>query len=187
MIAWPVDEHNDLATVRQGQTALVEVWPQYDALYTVETVVKSARMEVPEHIILTIAGIWQRVQRREQVRFPARITPSSAQAVTGQLRTLNASIRDLSAGGLRLWSNQEILRGDEVRISFALPDNGPEIEARVSVERAESFAYQNVVLWEAGCTFGDLPQATRDRIVRYIFAEQRLLAQQRTRTQTVLR
>jgi c-di-GMP-binding flagellar brake protein YcgR len=179
ILAWPVDEHGEFVPLRMGQTALVEVWPAHDALYTVDALVKSARPEVREHVVLAINGVWQRVQRREDVRFPARIAPTSALAVTGELRMLNASIRDLSAGGLRVWSGQEIVLGDELRITFSLPDSGPEITARVAVERIEPFEYQNVTLWEGGCIFVDLPQATRDRIVRYIFNEQRALAQQR--------
>src|SRR3712207_5383221 len=41
LLAWPVDQDTELVPVTVGQTALVEVWPEHDALYTVETVVRS--------------------------------------------------------------------------------------------------------------------------------------------------
>jgi c-di-GMP-binding flagellar brake protein YcgR len=179
LLGWPVDDQGELVHLAFGQAVIVEVWPEHDALYTVETVVKGARREVPDHIVLEIRGEWQRVQRREHVRFPARIAPSSALAVTGELRSINASIRDLSAAGLRVWSGQELVVGEELRLAFRLPDGGSEIDAHVRIERVEPFAYQNVTLWEAGCSFDHLSPAIRERIVRYIFAEQRQLAQRR--------
>lgn len=182
VVGWPHDDAFERLPLRQGQTVVVEAFPALDALYVVETTVVSARPELPDQVVVQVRGPWQRIQRRDAVRFPVRIAPHALARLNGPGETLNGSIRDLSAGGLRLWSGQRVEPGDRLRVRFRLPGEDTTIDTALSVERVEFIASQTIELWEAGCLFVGIAPAERERIVRFIFAQQRAVMQLRRET-----
>ena|SRR5689334_22428453 len=108
-------------------------------------------------------------QRRSAVRQPVAIVPRLARIVYGGVaqRPVRLGIIDLSATGVNVRSRDELRAGDLLELTFVL-DTEVTFQARVRrVTRYER-------VWDAGCAFEGVSEAQAERIVKFVFAQQRV-------------
>ncbi len=176
-VAWPMDQLS-YVRVQVGQSALLGAPCSGDGVYMAEAAVEHATLERPARIVLRLTGGWRRVQRRQAVRLPVSILPrEAALVVDDEPRPLIARIRDLSAGGVRLRCDREVRPGDRLALAFSLPGERREMRVRVEVRRVCPGDGPAGQVWDAGCRFLDASERDQDAIVRFIFAQQRTIAQ----------
>lgn len=175
-VAWPM-ARRELVPLEPGQMVVLAASNPDDALYSAEMYVEHTLAEEPPRVLLRPDAAWQRVQRRQDVRMPVLIRPTVAQRqVDGRPQPIHATIVNLSAGGLMLRSEHTLRVADLVDLTFGLSSGGGELHVRVDVRRVEHLQRGTHQLWEAGCQFLASSAADRDRIVRFIFAQQRVQA-----------
>jgi c-di-GMP-binding flagellar brake protein YcgR len=167
-VAWPTDAARDLLRLEPGQAVQVQLIAPEDAAYTAGAVVQEL---MPGHVPLvrlSLAGSWQRQQRRSAVRTRVAIKPRRAEVVYSRdvRRTLRLGLTSLSASGVQVRSLDELRAGDLLELSFELDDD---VKVRARVRRVGRLERG----WEAGCAFEDITDSVSDRIVRFIFAHQR--------------
>jgi PilZ domain/Benzoate membrane transport protein len=113
-------------------------------------------------------------ERREGARVPVVVQPTSVTCVAGRRRTrLAAVVKDLSANGLLISSEQRLLRGNVLELSFGLPKGGLEMLVRVDVRRVEQVQSSPVDIWQAGCQFREISPEARQRVIAFIEGHQR--------------
>jgi c-di-GMP-binding flagellar brake protein YcgR len=137
-------------------------------------------------------GDWSRSQLRDYVRLAVTVVPQevfllprpgvvSEVPADGegeaepQPERIDAIIRDLSAGGMRLASAKKFQIGDVIRIRFPLGPGQPDISAEAMVVWvAEEDAKQKGIRhrFKAGCRFLNLGMRDQDCITRFIFNKQ---------------
>jgi hypothetical protein len=205
-------EDQSIVDVQPGQDVTCHSWRDMDALYQTVGRVTFTRL-APEPLIgLTVHGV-ERVQQREYVRVPLSteatglLIPSSGADTSGlaatdthegldthdEQPTVQLTVHDLSAGGLRGSSNLLLQPGDELTLGLRLPraDSTPDIPIqlrgrvvtlrnlpeplylrarvvrRIETARDEEFSH------ELGIAFVDVPKAARERIIRFALDIQR--------------
>ena len=175
-VGWPT-ERLRLFPLMPGQLVLVELAQAADALYTLEALIESASTEEPPSLILRPDGPWQRVQRRRAMRLSVDMRQTFASLVrTGSTRLpFDAVITDLSAGGLRLATAQELHPGEQLELGFGTPSGGAELRLRVTVLRAVPPA-EGTAPWDVGCQFIEPSASEREQIVQFILAQQGAVA-----------
>ena len=180
-VAWPMDRQRALILVAPGEPIQVTASARDDAAYSARaTIVRTHRDGVPV-LTISLAGPWQRAQRRGDVRIPVAIRPRLAVLQRdGKLKQLRCGITNLSAGGVQLKSQDELRLGDQVELAFELLGVPEEVHVTSTIRRVQRFQRDgNAVLWEAGCAFNDLAPRLASKLVQFIFAQQRLLARAR--------
>ncbi len=178
-VAWPTDRERRLIPLKVGDTIPLAASAE-DALYSVSTKVEGARREGLPLLTLRVAGQWQRVQRREAVRVPVAIRPRVVERLVGdQRQKLRAGIANLSGTGLQVRSQDELKPGDVLELAFTVMDIDEEIETQAIVRRVQQHDRGSLHIWDAGCEFQDLPKHLAQKLVQFIFAQQRALARAR--------
>lgn len=169
--------------LRPGSQVVVQIPQSYGALYSARLVIDHLDEATGEGAATFTArpvGSWNRIQRRQAVRVPVVIRPSRAERITPQgWKPLGALIANLSAGGALLRCSELVEYGDTLELAFPLGDGGAEIVTRATVVRVQHVKVGKKQHWDAGCAFEGLRLSDSDRIVRFVFAEQRALAQKR--------
>lgn len=107
-------------------------------------------------------------QRRNAFRQQVAVVPRSAQILYGGVarRNVRLGVIDLSASGLAVRSKDELRNGDLLELVF---DVNEEVRVQARVRRI----IRGERLWDAGCAFEGLTHAQAERIVKFVFAEQR--------------
>jgi c-di-GMP-binding flagellar brake protein YcgR len=117
-------------------------------------------------------------QRRNAFRQHVAVMPRSAHILYGGVarRNVRLGVIDLSASGVCVRSKDELRNGDLLELVFDV--NGDlHVQARVRrIVRGEK-------LWDAGCAFEGLSEAQAERIVKFVFAEQRVTLRARRQVQ----
>lgn len=103
----------------------------------------------------------QRSASRLRIPLDATILTSAGERITA--RTI-----DVSAAGMSISGSGVGAPGDTVGIELDVPDHEPALACHGRIVRA--------TIELTGIAFTDLPRAERDRLARFIFAVQRLLA-----------
>jgi c-di-GMP-binding flagellar brake protein YcgR len=182
LVAWP-RLNAESVTFQAGQQVLVEMASPYDALYLADAQVAEHQPGRPEQLALRTVGSWKRVQHRHDIRWPVTIVPRVVEALAGDASArLLAHIENVSAGGVLLRLDQELRPKQLLNLEFALPGDPRALCAQVVVERVTHLDDHLYTAWEAGCRFVHPREGDGDRIVRFIFAEQRRLAYALRRT-----
>jgi c-di-GMP-binding flagellar brake protein YcgR len=172
-VAWPTDRERRLVPLKVGDTVLLATSAE-DALYSVATQVESARQDGLPLLKLRITGEWQRSQRRNAVRVAVAIRPRVADKIEGEKRTkLRAGVSNLSANGIQVRSQDELKPGDVIDIAFSVMDVDEEIEAQAIVRRVQQHERGTLHVWEAGCELQGLSPRLQQKLVQFIFAQQR--------------
>ena len=172
-VGWPTDRDRRLVPFEPGQIIQVMVAARQDALYAaVATVEVADRGDVPL-LTLRLTGRWERIQRRAAVREKVAVRPRLAHVVYGEAkRSLRLGVINVSATGVQVRSQDEIRHGDLLELAFEL-DGEVEVTARVRrVRRGER-------VWDAGCEFEGISDSLAQRIVQFIFAQQRAMLRMR--------
>ena len=168
IVGWPIDTELRLVPLEVGQTVELLRVVAADGTYSVGAVVEEClRGEVPL-VRVAIDGDWLRGQRRGAFRATVAIRPWTAEIQYREARrTLRLGITNVSAGGVQVRSQDELRRGDLLHLVFGL-DEEIELDARVGrVTRRER-------VWEAGCAFEGISERLSERIVQFVFTQQRM-------------
>jgi c-di-GMP-binding flagellar brake protein YcgR len=116
------------------------------------------------------------LQRRNAVRQPVAVVPDRAQITYGGVacRPLRLGVIDLSATGLSVRSRDELRAGDLLELAFHLDGEELYVQARVRrVVRRER-------VWDVGCAFEGISERQAERIVKFIFVQQRAMLRARS-------
>ncbi|NPV92031.1 MAG: hypothetical protein HPY50_14790 [Firmicutes bacterium] len=115
-------------------------------------------------------------QRRSWVRVPASLrisyTTVKDKVIDDEL-FLETSTIDVSGGGLLFYSDRGYRPGESMRIILHLPKRPLEVKARVI--RSTIIPDQQPRLYQTGVEFIDIRERQRDRVMKYIFEQQRML------------
>jgi hypothetical protein len=165
VVSWPVDQLR-LFPLWPGQFMVVELTQAHDGLYMRDALLESATTEEPPRLVLRPTAEWQRVQRRQRPRHPIQFQPSQATRVSPP-QDFEASVIDLSAGGVRITASIELDLGDAVELCFETPSGGAELRLRLIVVRVEPID-GDPPTWDLGCQFVEAGRTERDRIVQFV-------------------
>ena len=180
-LAWPSDRERRLLDLEIGQSVQIMTSAQ-DALYSA-----AARVEETERdaglpiVIVRLTGPWQRAQRRNAVRVGVAIKPRLAARLVGDVRKhLRLGITNLSAGGVRVRSQDELRTGDYLELDFDMSAEALEtVYVFARVRRVQRVARPGGDVWDAGCEFEGAAPRLIERVVHFIFFEQRAQARNR--------
>ncbi|MEW6572630.1 MAG: flagellar brake domain-containing protein [Bacillota bacterium] len=115
----------------------------------------------------------ERIQRRRDVRLAVMLDVAYALAPEGDAAAVfkEAKALDLSAGGIRLVTDQDYPPGTFLLVKFRLPMRNDFFETvtKAEVIRTEPVVLEKKRLHHLGLKFIDMPQAHKDKIFSYIF------------------
>lgn len=179
-IAWPTDAERRLLPVKPGSRIELAASTPQDAMYAAAvTVVESTREPVPL-LTVRLIGPWQRIQRRDAVRTSVAIKPRVACCVSGEVRKpLRLGITDISTAGLQVRTLDELKLGDVLELAFDLMGTPEELAVHARVRRVQRLDRGAQSVWVAGCELEGVHHRDDQRIVQFIFAQQRALARAR--------
>ena len=123
---------------------------------------------------------WRRAdpgtERREQ-RLPVELRPSATHIISGRRRVpVTAQVRNLSEHGLSVTAEQQLSPGDQLELSFSMPDGGADVAVRVDVRHVNHLADGPVELWEAGCEFRTVTSTARERLAALLLEHSAVFA-----------
>ncbi|HMM21580.1 MAG TPA: PilZ domain-containing protein [Selenomonadales bacterium] len=112
----------------------------------------------------------KKIQLRAFVRIDT-VLPVELQVLSedGSQPVFAASTSDISGGGLRAVSKQQLQVGTNLKVSLDLPGTGVVQGAGVIVREE---LLPDRVLYAAGIKFTELAEKDRDKIIKYIFRKQ---------------
>lgn len=121
-------------------------------------------------------GELKKFQQRRFYRFPVNMEMQKTYniEINDVEKTLieNCIIKDISGGGVKILSNLKHEKGDVVNCSFVIEDEKFEIKGEViRVEESTDLSYKYFI----GINFINIENNERDKIVKYIFKQQRKL------------
>lgn len=146
-------------------------FPREDAFYAFQAEVVNRRAFPLPVLILRRPESVTRFQRRKMFRLPA-VLPVSFVPVGGG-ETGKGNTLDISGGGICLSASQPMEPGAELETTVSFPD-GSNISARGRVIKvAEVAGERGEKRYVHGIEFLDLPIPVQEKIVAFIFAEQR--------------
>jgi c-di-GMP-binding flagellar brake protein YcgR len=165
VVAWPTDSARALVPLEPGCPVEVLRIARGDGIYAVSGTVEECRRHTVPLLRISLEGTWHRAQRRGAFRATVAIRPRVASLHGSPLRL---GITNVSATGVQLRSQDDLRRGDLLQLAFSLGDEEVEVDARVTrVSRLER-------VWDAGCVFEGVSERLSERIVHFIFEQQRL-------------
>ncbi len=171
-VAWPTDRDRRLIAVAPG-AILQLVASTRDAMYSATVVVRQASARGVPMLTLEVHGAWQRSQRRNAVRSAIAVRPRVADVLHGEhRRAMRLGVTNISASGVQVRSQDELRRGDLLDLAFELMGMDEEVRLKARVCRVQRLER----VWDAGCEFEDVPERLAQRIVQFIFAQQRASA-----------
>jgi c-di-GMP-binding flagellar brake protein YcgR len=96
-------------------------------------------------------------------------------------KALRLGVTDISASGVQVRSQDELRVGDLVDLAFELSGIDEEVSVKARVRRVyrHDRGPAMAAVWDGGCQFEGLPDRLGQRIVQYIFAQQRAVARAR--------
>jgi c-di-GMP-binding flagellar brake protein YcgR len=176
-LAWPTDAQRRRLPLDLGQSLEVATCSR-EAMYVASVVVQHLRSGDVPLVTVRVSGEWQRSQRRAAVRTRVAIRPRLANCVSADARRpLRLGLTNISATGVQVRSYDELRRGDVLELAFELIGLDGEIQLRARVRRVQRTSARG---WDAGCEFEGVSERLAQRIVQFIFAEQRAQARART-------
>jgi benzoate membrane transport protein len=107
---------------------------------------------------------------RRETRLPVFIRPDSAVCLAGDLRIpIRATVRNISANGLLVHSEHQLLPGSHLELAFHGFD-GRAVRLRADVRHVQHLQVEAADLWEAGCEFRETDLELREHLVRAVLA-----------------
>ena len=109
---------------------------------------------------------------RREMRLPVTIQPAESVRLSGDVRTpIDAAIRNISASGLLVHSQHQLLAGTQLEFLFRTP-GGAELSMRADVRHVQHLQVESPELWEAGCEFRESDLDSREQLVRFVLNHQ---------------
>ncbi len=160
------------------------VWVHYldeAGIYRFQTVVTDHRLSEPPNLTILAPEQVDRHQRRRYVRLDVRLPvefgllegADAGDKAGDVLPLFRGWTADLSGGGMALVPEVELQPGSLMAFELKLPDGKPPLRGRgrvIRVKKGEGIPG----LCLAGVEFCGISEQERDRIVRFIFKEERL-------------
>ncbi len=147
------------------------------ALYTFDSIVLSSNLRPVPTLTLDKPGSLKRVQRRNFVRIDARL-PMVFTLLKENLESgsedYDATTIDVSGGGLMFSTDCSLHLHDILEVKLALTDN-VYVTALGKVVRIVEKKQQDKHTFSVGLEFSIIEEGERDKIIRYIFNQQREL------------
>lgn len=111
---------------------------------------------------------------RRDSRHAVVIQPASAARVAGDVRIpIRATIRNISASGMLVHSEQQLLPGAQLEFVFRTA-GGAELTMRADVRHVQHLQRALTEVWEAGCEFREAPES-REHLVRFVVGHREAL------------
>lgn len=112
---------------------------------------------------------------RERRKFVRLKIDSSIEYYNGKgERKVQAALQDISGGGLRFLSREEIERGRTIDIAFALPGSEDQIKATVEIVWSKPVK-DAAGVYETGANFVKVDSVDREKIGEFIFSNKRMM------------
>jgi len=147
-------------------------------VYQGETVLLARRTN-PDVWVLRRPKQWERVQKRSYVRLEVTLDATlifPKQEGEETERMVDVQIEDLSAGGVKVSSDEPLPKDTELMLEFELPGTGEVIRNPIKFafirENQETRAGKKVTKYVGAGPFLNLPQRTEDLIAKFIFTKQ---------------
>jgi c-di-GMP-binding flagellar brake protein YcgR len=168
VVAWPMDSLRRPMLLEVGQPVQLSVVVHGDGAYAAACKLVALHKGSVPLATVRLEEDWQRTQRRNAVRVPVAIKPRIADVIYSEKarRPVRLGVVDISATGVHVRSKDEIRAGDLLQLAFDLDG---EVNLQARVRRAVC----NERVWDGGCAFEGITEALAQRIVRFIFAQQR--------------
>ena len=108
-------------------------------------------------------------QRRRAYRQTVAVVPRLAQIVYGGVarRKVRLGVTDLSAPGVSVRSTDELRAGDLLELAL-------DIEGEIYVHARVRRLTRGDHVWDAGCAFEGISEVQAERIVKFVFTQQRV-------------
>jgi benzoate membrane transport protein len=105
---------------------------------------------------------------RRETRHAVVIQPAAASRVAGDLRIpIKATIRNISASGMLIHSQQQLLPGAQLEFTFRTA-GGAELTMRADVRHVQRLQEGIAEVWEAGCEFREARPESREHLVQFV-------------------
>lgn len=137
-----------------------------DCIYQFEAKVTHKETNKVNLITVTQVGPMERIQRREDFRLETLISATFTKQSDNEPH--ECVIKDISGGGVKLTTQERLDISDRINLSFSLDGIGNFNIGGVVVRTNNEGSNYDV-----GISFKDLDASDREKIVRYIFQEQR--------------
>ncbi len=160
----------ELVSIATG-TMLDCQFPRDDAFYAFQAEVLQRRSQPLPVLVLRRPESVQRFQRRRLFRLPI-VLPASYTVPGRESKPQKGNTLDISGGGLCLVAPERLELGTETDVRVSFPD-GSVVRAYGRVVKVSQVAGEGPTRYAHGLEFRDLPAAVEERIVSFIFAEQR--------------
>ncbi|HLZ28841.1 MAG TPA: benzoate/H(+) symporter BenE family transporter [Chloroflexota bacterium] len=110
--------------------------------------------------------------QRRRLRLAVMIRPEGTVHLAGDQRTpIHATIRNISAHGLLVHSQQQLVAGTQLEFLFRTP-GGAELSMRADVRHVQHLQIESPEIWEAGCEFREADLDRREQLVRFVVNHQ---------------
>jgi c-di-GMP-binding flagellar brake protein YcgR len=168
-LAWPTDGERRRVGLAHGQRLELATYGR-DAMYVATVVIQCLSTDKVPLVSVRVPGPWGRTQRRNAVRTSIAVRPRVAECIAADARRrLRLGLTNISATGVQVRSYDELRSGDLLDLAFQLIGLDDEIQVRARVRRVQRLER----VWDAGCEFEEMSDRLAQRIVHFIFAEQR--------------
>ncbi len=140
--------------------------------YTFDAIIlKRSYKDIYQLEIQKISDI-KRDQRRRFYRFDISIPVIKESIIKNEIKIEECRTKDISASGLKIYSNFKHRVGDIIRCKFQIKDHIIDNKCKVvRVGKVDTFDYK----YSLGIDFVKLSENDRDSIVKFIFLKERLL------------
>jgi benzoate membrane transport protein len=113
---------------------------------------------------------------RREARLPVHIEPAATFRVAGDLRIpLRAAIQNISANGLLVHLQQQVLPGSQLEFVFRTP-GGAELSMHADVRHVQHMEIESSEMWEAGCEFRETDRERREQLFHFVMTHHELEA-----------
>lgn len=164
-------ENGELVPLHEGTKVKLVFWDE-TAVYSFEGKIMQ-RIAVPVPMfVLELPDTFDKIQRRNYVRVPA-LFPVIFRMVTreGLSDFFNATMIDLSGGGMRFTTKERIEDKSLLYVQISLPTG--EIQTPVRVIRVEKI--EETKVYSVSTEFYEISERERDKIIRCVFDKQRAM------------
>jgi len=172
-VAVPVNEGVEQVVPPEYKVLLEAVLP--DGLRRMSAYVLGRREGPRPGLVLDWPQMDEKIQRRDNVRvsvmFPVYVRPYDIKGILGS--RINATVVDLSAGGVRIVLPDPLWEGLIVELALQIPDMGERICVGTVIRATENPNAGPAALYAAGVQFTEISEIVRRDITRFVFNTQR--------------
>lgn len=174
LIGIPIDK-GVLVPVHTGSEIIVWHWDN-SASYAHYCKVIGRKHEPIPLLFLSWPYDVKKIQRRNFVRIPINITLEHrllSNEKEEEKKFQKSLTRDLSGGGAQFISKENYKKGDKLEVIIHLDDN--KIVTKALVKRVYNEYINGIDRILVGIEFLNIPEKSRDTIIRFVFSKQREL------------